>query len=116
MFFTINSHLFQELEENKSFESNPYGNYLKYYESIKDTTAYGKQMKANALSFLGDLDSRNRLIAQVFNYQNRKPFEISEDFQPWLSILAKQCFGEDFRTNCYGKQGWQNLDCCRWIF
>lgn len=82
LFFTINSHLFQELEENKSFESTPYGNYLKYYESIKDTTAYGKQMKANALSFLGDLDSRNRLIAQVFNYQNRKPFEISDDFQP----------------------------------
>ena len=82
LFFTINSPLFQELEEDKSFESTPYGNYLKYYESIKDTTGYGKQMKANALSFLGDLYSRNRLISQVFNYQNRKPFEISDDFQP----------------------------------
>src|SRR5690606_18397772 len=64
------------------FRSTPYGNYLKYINSQNDTTALGKQIKATALSFIGDFETRDMMIANIFQYQIRKPFEIEDEFQP----------------------------------
>lgn len=80
--FQLNENLFQELEQNKLLNSTPYGNYLQYVNTQSDTTSFGKQIKATALSFIGDFETRNMIISDLFQYQKRRPFEISTEFQP----------------------------------
>lgn len=82
LLFGINNKFFGELKEQDLLFSTPYGNYLKYINSQNDTTALGKQIKATALSFIGDFETRDMMIANIFQYQIRKPFEIEDEFQP----------------------------------
>lgn len=82
LLFDINKKLFGELKEQDLLFSTPYGNYLKYTNFQRDTTALGKQVKATALSFIGDFETRDMMIANLFQYQIRKPFEIEDEFQP----------------------------------
>ncbi len=76
LLFQLNKDLLGELDNEDIIFSTPYGNYLKYLNAQTDTTAYGKQIKSTALSFIGDLETRNMMIANLFQYQSRKPFEI----------------------------------------
>lgn len=80
--FQLNEYLFQEFEQKNILYSTPYGNYLRYVNAQIDTSSLGKQIKATALSFIGDFETRDMMIANLFQYQIRKPFEIEDEFQP----------------------------------
>lgn len=81
LLFEYNDYLWAKGDAFKDLESTSFGNYSKFMESQEDSTAYGKQMKITASSFVQDLPRRNHQISQVFQYDKRKPIEIPTSFQ-----------------------------------
>ncbi|GEM_PF-626655 len=87
LLFEANEHLWGNLEDFDLITSTPYGNYLKFINSQNDTTSFGGQIKATALSFIHDYDTRNMVIKRLFQYNNRQQIEVPKEYK---AIDAKE--------------------------